>query len=133
MYKALAITILASALSFFGAGVALADPQLVMAEQDGCVYCAQWDAEIGHIYDKTGEGQAAPLRRIDKNAPLPVDMTLSRPVVFTPTFILLIDGIETARIEGYPGADFFWGLLGDMLAAHDIPFVIKEQATPGKT
>jgi hypothetical protein len=28
---------------------------------------------------------------------------------------LLQNGVETGRIEGYPGEDFFWPLLGDML------------------
>ncbi|MBL3206218.1 thioredoxin family protein, partial [Klebsiella pneumoniae] len=30
---------------------------------------------------------------------------------YTPTFILVDGGREIGRIEGYPGADFFWGLL----------------------
>ena len=35
--------------------------------------------------------------------------------VFTPTFVLVREGRELARIEGYPGEDFFWGLLAAML------------------
>ena len=37
------------------------------------------------------------------------------PVVLTPTFVLMEDGAEAGRIEGYPGEDFFWGLLGQMI------------------
>jgi hypothetical protein len=45
-------------------------------------------------------------------------MSFARPVVFTPTFVLVEDGQELARIEGYPGEDFFWGLLARMLEEH---------------
>ncbi len=90
--------------------------ELIMVEEKGCIWCAQWNREIAEIYPKTPEGQAAPLRRIDKHQPLPDDLTLARDAFFTPTFILVgDDGVELARIEGYPGEDFFWGLLGVML------------------
>ena len=65
------------------------------------------------------------MRRVDISGPLPDDITLSRPVVFTPTFILLVDGEEVGRLEGYPGEDFFWGLLGEMLSRNEIEFVVK--------
>lgn len=97
--------------------VAQADMQLMMVQQAGCAYCAAWHAEIGPEYPKTEEGRAAPLLRQDLRAALPDGVTLASPPVFTPTFILLKDGVETARIEGYPGEDFFWPLLGNMLKA----------------
>ena len=93
--------------------------ELVMVEQRGCAYCARWDAEIAPIYPKTEEAARAPLRRIDLRAPVPDDLSLSRPAVFTPTFVLVLDGAEVDRIEGYPGPDFFWALLNDMLAKAD--------------
>ena len=85
-----------------------------MIEQSGCTWCAKWNREIAAIYPKTPEGQAAPLRRVDLRAK-PDDLTYARRVHFTPTFILIENGVELARIEGYPGEDFFWGLLGMML------------------
>ena len=109
-----------------------AETELMMAEEPGCIWCARWNTEIGTIYDKTGEGAAAPLRRVDVTAPLPEDITLARGVNFTPTFILLIDGSEAARLEGYPGEDFFWGLLGQMLADQNIPFELKTDASAGQ-
>lgn len=91
---------------------------LVMMEEHGCRWCATWNQEIGPIYPKTPEGQAAPLQRLDIHDPLPDHLTLTRPAFYTPTFILMQDGTELARIEGYPGEDFFWGLLGMMLKEH---------------
>lgn len=87
-----------------------ADPVLLMAEEDGCYWCAKWDEEIAHIYPKTAEGRAAPLQRFDLHSETP-EVDLEKRVHFTPTFILVSDGAELGRIEGYPGEDFFWGLL----------------------
>ncbi|MFN6978221.1 MAG: thioredoxin family protein, partial [Gemmobacter sp.] len=63
--------------------------RLLMVEQPGCIYCARWDAEVGDAYALTPEGQAAPLLRHRLRAALPDGVTLTRPAVFTPTFILL--------------------------------------------
>ena len=99
---------------------AAADAKLLMVEEAGCIWCARWNEEISHIYPKTEEGAAAPLQRIDIHAPLPDDITFTRSLHFTPTFVLVVDGKEVSRIEGYPGEDFFWGLLDKMLKDADI-------------
>lgn len=100
---------------------AAADLSLVMVEENGCIWCARWNDEIAHIYPKTPEGQSAPLRRIDIHAALPDDLTFARRLSFTPTFVLMQDNLEISRIEGYPGEDFFWGLLKKMLEKADSP------------
>jgi hypothetical protein len=92
-----------------------AETRLLMGVEDGCMWCAKWEAQIGPIYPKTTEGEMAPLWQVDINDPLPSDVILNRPMIFTPTFVVLEDGFEVGRIEGYPGEDFFWGLLGQIL------------------
>ena len=103
---------LAAALA---AGPAAAELSLLMVEQKGCAYCARWDREIAPAYPLTEEGRAAPLRRVDLRAPLPGDVRIDPPARFTPTFVLLDDGTEVGRIEGYPGEDFFWPLLAALI------------------
>lgn len=95
--------------------VVAGDLRLFMIEQRGCIYCAMWDREVGDAYHMTNEGRIAPLERLDLRAPVPEGVAFQRPAVFTPTFILVQDGQEIGRIDGYPGEDFFWGLLGRML------------------
>lgn len=124
MFKVLASLLIFAATSMVPA-TSRADTELMMAEEAGCIWCAAWNRDIAPIYDKTGEGSAAPLRRVDINGPVPDDITLARSINFTPTFILLIDGEEVSRLEGYPGEDFFWGLLGRMLTEAEIPFEVK--------
>ncbi|CUH66445.1 hypothetical protein TG4357_02428 [Thalassovita gelatinovora] len=89
--------------------------ELVMVERQGCHYCIEWKADLGPIYPNTAAGQYAPLRVIDIAEDVPADLNFARKVVFTPTFILVEEGREIGRIEGYPGEDFFWGLLEMML------------------
>ena len=113
--------LLSTFLMLASAVTAAADLTLVMVEEDGCVWCARWNDEIAHIYPKTPEGQSAPLRRIDIHTALPDDLTFARRLSFTPTFVLMQDNLEISRIEGYPGEDFFWGLLEKMLEIADSP------------
>lgn len=94
---------------------ASAEIELVMAETAGCKWCEQWNEDVATEYPFTAEGRAAPLRRIEMNAPLPDDLKFEGAVRYTPTFVLVRNGQEVARLEGYPGEDFFWGLLRRML------------------
>jgi hypothetical protein len=93
--------------------------ELVMFERAGCPYCAQFDREIGPIYDKTDEGKTAPLRRVDIHAPIPPDLRSVTVERITPVFVLVDHGREIGRIRGYPGEDNFWGLLAGMIG--DVP------------
>ncbi|CAL8981658.1 hypothetical protein RHODGE_RHODGE_01744 [Rhodoplanes serenus] len=89
--------------------------QLLYVREAGCPYCREWDLKIGTIYHKTPEARRAPLREIEKRDVPAAGLRLARPVRYTPTFVLLLDGAELGRIEGYPGEDFFWGRLDRLL------------------
>lgn len=106
-------------LIWLSAGLATA-AELVMVEEPGCPWCARWNAEIGPIYPKTAEGQRVPLRRMDISNRDPEEFELAGRVVFTPTFLLVDDGREIARIEGYPGEELFWWRLSALLKDHGI-------------
>ncbi len=95
-------------------GFAAPAAELVMVEQTGCHWCEKWDAEIGGIYPKTAEGRLAPLRRVDLHD-LPETISFRSKPVFTPTFVLIENGEELGRLEGYGGDEFFWFLLGQLL------------------
>lgn len=89
--------------------------ELLMFEEDWCHWCERWNDEVGVIYNKTAEGRVAPLRRVDIHGAFPAEITLKHRPQYTPTFVLVEDGVEIGRIEGYPGEDFFWGLLARLL------------------
>lgn len=89
--------------------------RLLMVEQRGCHYCERWKAEVGDAYPASAEGRIAPLETIDLRGQWPEGIVIGARPALTPTFILLKENSEVARLEGYPGEDFFWGLLDRML------------------
>lgn len=91
------------------------DAELVMVEESFCEWCALWNEEIGVVYHKTAEGRRAPLRRVDMHSGALKELNLTMRARYTPTFILMADGAEVGRIEGYPGEDFFWPMLDLLL------------------
>lgn len=113
------LKVIALLLSSLLSTQAFSETRLMIVEEEGCPWCVRWNAEVGDVYSITDEGLAAPLLRHDIHEPVPTGVILANPPHFTPTFILLVDGTEVNRIEGYPGEGFFWGLLGIMLA--DLP------------
>lgn len=92
-----------------------------MFEEPDCPWCKRWRDDIGVAYPKSKEGQRAPLRRVMVHDQAKAGVTLASPVVFSPTFVLVRDGGEVGRIQGYPGADFFWGMLAELLQKLDRP------------
>ena len=99
-------------------GAAASDMRLVLVEQPGCAYCMAWDDQIAAAYPNTAEGAFAPLLRADLHVGPPDGVTYDRRVNFTPTFILVQNGEEVARMEGYVGEDFFWPLYSKLLQEH---------------
>ena len=93
--------------------------ELVMFERAGCAWCETFNREIAPIYPKTDEGLRAPLRRVDTEKPVPPDLAFIESERSTPVFVLIDRGREIGRIRGYPGEDFFWGLLGELMRKLD--------------
>lgn len=107
------------AMLFMQVPVAWADAaegiRMLMIERDGCLYCAAWEAEIGPGYAQSPTGRIAPILSVDLDGPYPDGLALARRPVMTPTFILLRDGIELGRIEGYAGKDRFYPMIGQIM------------------
>jgi hypothetical protein len=95
-----------------GAAANAAGVRLLMVEQAGCRYCIDWDREIGPKYPMSAEGRFAPLHRVKRE-----DASLRdfKPVIYTPTFLVVQDGREVGRVTGYAGKLFFWEELDEQL------------------
>ncbi|MCP1200822.1 transcriptional regulator [Notoacmeibacter sp. MSK16QG-6] len=112
MRQLLAVLILIAAVQF---SFPVFSAELLMLEQPGCPWCARFNEEIAPTWPRTKEGQRAPLRRVDITEPWPDDLSNIRREILTPTFVLIDDGEEIARLRGYPGDEFFWFRIGEML------------------
>ena len=89
--------------------------ELLYFYSDLCPWCEAWDRDIGVMYHLTDEAKTAPLRRVDYDEDMPAKLKHLKAIYYTPTFVLMDDGKEIGRILGYPGDEFFWPLLGDLL------------------
>ncbi len=112
---ALAVT---GVLMLAGMGAPLQAAELLMFESSGCTYCIMWKDQLGGVYPKTSEGKQAPLRRIEISEQKKTD-GLVKPVRLTPTFVLMDEGREIGRIQGYGGEEMFWFMLDELLAKLD--------------
>ena len=89
--------------------------ELIMFDSDYCTWCAQWEEQIGVIYDLTLESCNASLRKIDIGDDIPDSILLKKEIQYTPTFVLVFKNHEVARITGYPGEEFFWSMLQEAI------------------
>lgn len=89
--------------------------ELLVVDQPFCPYCERFNAEIAPAYPNTEEGSKAPIVRVQLNKPWPETYAFVEPATMTPSFILIDNGEEVDRIEGYPGDEHFWFLLNLML------------------
>ena len=89
--------------------------ELIMFEEVGCGWCRLWLMEVEPGYGKSREGSLAPLRRLPLSKAQTSGIALNSPVTGTPTFVLVDASREIGRISGYPGAEFFYPMLEDLL------------------
>ena len=102
-------------VALLGTALPALSAELVMYRRAGCPYCLAWDREIGPIYPKTEISKTLPLRHVHLDRGKDNSVELKSPIRFTPTFVVVENGKEKARIEGYPGEFFFWGVLEKLL------------------
>ena len=94
--------------------------ELVMFESEGCEWCEVWDEEIGVAYAKTSEANIVPLRKVDIDDVDHANLKHLKGLIYTPTFVVMDNGKELGRIIGYPGEDFFWQFLNEILVKENL-------------
>ena len=96
--------------------IAAADSRLIMVTSDHCSYCQAWELDVGAVYDKSPYAPTLPLTRVDIGSKKLEDVTFQKPVVGTPTFLIIHNGQEIDRQYGYIGAEMFWWWLSQHAA-----------------
>tara|TARA_B100001564_G_scaffold174769_1_gene147052 strand:- start:1304 stop:1747 length:444 start_codon:yes stop_codon:yes gene_type:complete len=95
---------------------AAADNRLIMVTSDHCPYCQAWELDVGKVYDKSSYATTLPLTRVKIGSKMPEGVTLQTPVVGTPTFLIIHNGQEINRQNGYFDAEMFWWWLSEYAA-----------------
>ncbi len=88
--------------------------ELIVVEHERCAVCIRFDATVGRTYNRTPQGHAAPLHRINIARRMPADLVGIRVV---PTFILREKGREVGRFSGYFDSVTFYRQVDALLAA----------------
>ena len=92
--------------------------ELIAFEAPGCNYCPIFRRDVVPSYAATRAGKTAPLRFIDVNDRAADQLQLSGPVTMVPTVVLVRDGVEIGRINGYFGRENMHRML-DTLLPHE--------------
>ena len=95
---------------------AAADSRLIMVTSDQCPYCQAWELDVGSVYDKSSYATTLPLTRVEIGSKMPRGVALQKPVVGTPTFLIIHNGREINRQNGYSGGEMFWWWLSEYAA-----------------
>ena len=95
---------------------AAADSRLIMVTSDYCPSCQAWELDVGKVYDKSPYATTLPLTRVEIGSKIPGGVTFQKPVVGTPTFLIIHNGQEIGRQNGYIDAEMFWWWLSEYTA-----------------
>ena len=104
-------------LNFFSLGAA-GRPAIMLVDLPGYGYARETKSRVNEWTELVMSylRGRAPLRRVDITQEWPSDLDFVARERFTPTFVLIEDGREIDRLRGYPGDEFFWYLLDQMIA-----------------
>lgn len=90
--------------------------RLYVFEIEACGACAQFHAEALKDYWSSERSLTLPLTIVDLNALGTAGQPLRAPIRTVPTFVVMRDGVEIARLTGYPGKTAFEASLAAVLA-----------------
>lgn len=117
---------LAAALALSGPGGGFAKPttattattgqeaprsEVVVFEIGGCRYCTAFRDNLGARYLASTTNAVAPLRYVDVGKLDASAFQLRSEITTVPTIVLLQDGKEVDRVEGYPVSEALFGMV----------------------
>ena len=103
---------------FFAAIVhnAAADARLIMVTSEYCPYCQAWERDVGAVFNKSPYAAKLPLTRVELGSKMPKNISLKKPIIGTPTFLIIRNGQEIDRQRGYVDEEIFYWWLSEHMA-----------------
>lgn len=95
--------------------------EVIAVEAPGCGYCNLFRRDVAPAYAASAAAKTAKLRFLDLNDKAIEAIRFAQPISLVPTVVVVKDGVEVARINGYVAPHSFYAL---------IKSVLNEQANP---
>lgn len=89
--------------------------ELLVFEVEGCVYCEVLRRDVFPRYRAAPASATAPMRFVDINKVDTDTLALRGALRVVPTVVLMKDGKEVERIDGYTGPEMFFQLVARMI------------------
>ena len=93
--------------------------EVIVFEIGGCKYCAAFRDNLGARYLASTTNRAAPMRFVDVGKLDPQAFQLRADINTVPTIVVLQDGREVDRVEGYPLAELLFGMVKSRVGSQD--------------
>ena len=82
-----------------------------MVTSEYCPSCQAWERDVGAVYEKSPYARKLPLSRVEIGSKMPKDVAIKKPVVETPTFLIIRHSQEIDRQAAMLMPEiFFWWL-----------------------
>ena len=95
---------------------AAADARLIMVTSEHCPYCQAWERDVGAVFSKSPYAAKLPLTRVEIGSKMPNNVVLEKPIIGTPTFLIIRNGQEIDRQRGYQDEEIFYWWLSEHMA-----------------
>ena len=95
---------------------AAADARLIMITSEYCPYCQAWERDVGVVFNKSPYAAKLPLTRVEIGRKMPNNVVLKKPIIGTPTFLIIRNGREIDRQRGYQDEEMFYWWLSEHMA-----------------
>ena len=95
---------------------AAADARLIMVTSEYCLYCQAWEHDVGAVFNKSPYAAKLPLTRVEIGSKMPNNVVLIKPIIGTPTFLIIRNGREIDRQRGYQDEEMFYWWLSEHMA-----------------
>ena len=94
---------------------ATARTEIVVFEAPGCHHCTAFREHLGARYAASTTADKAPLRYVDATQPEAANFPLNGEIRLLPTIVVMQDGHEVDRLEGYPLPEMFFSMIRSRL------------------
>ena len=89
--------------------------EVLVFESESCIYCRIFRRDVLPQYLQSKRAKMAPIKFIDVKRVDPKKLGIVAPLTMLPTFVIMREGRERGRINGYLGPEPFFHMVSQIL------------------